>query len=62
MILNEIGFMAHGNNDYSKANERCDEIIDNKPQKRLITEKEKKLPIRYWITKMHKKPAGARLI
>ena len=54
--------MAHGNNDYSKANERCDEIIDNKPQKRLITEKEKKLPIRYWITKMHKKPAGARLI
>ena len=65
--MNEIGIIGHGNNTCCKANKSYDEIVDEntKYTKRLgfkITEKEKTLPIMYWIPKMHKNSTGARFI
>ena len=53
------GIITHGNNTHCKANKSRDEIIDEDTEytKCLgfkITEKEKTLPIMYWIPKMHK--------
>ena len=67
LILNEIGVIGHGKNTCCKANESCDEILDENTEytKRLgykITEKEKTLPITHRIPKMHKNPTGARFI
>ena len=67
VILNEIAVIGHGNNTDCRASESRDEIIDEntKYTRRLgckITEKEKTLPIMYWIPKMHKNPIGARFI
>ena len=66
-ILNEIGVFGNGNNTYCKANNCCVEIIDENTEytKRLsfkITDKEKTLPIMYWIPKIHKNPTGASFI
>ena len=52
---------------YCKTNKSCDEIIDENTEytKRLgfkITEKEKILPIIYWIPIMNKNPIGASFI
>ena len=67
VILNEIAVIGHGNTTYRRASESRDEIIEEntKYTRRLgckITEKEKTLPIMYWIRKMHKNPIGARFI
>ena len=67
MTLNEIGIIGHGRNAYRKPNKICDEIIDEntehtKPLGFILTEKEKTLPIIYWISKIHKNPIGARFI
>ena len=67
VILNEIGITGYEINTYCKANESCDEIIHQNKEyvKRScfkITEKEKTLPIMYWIPKMQKNPTRARFI
>ena len=67
VILNEISINGHRNNTYCTANKICYEIIDKntKYTKRFgfkTIEKEKTLPVMYWIPKMHKNPTGARLI
>ena len=67
VIINKIGVIGHRNHTYFKINESCDEIINENTEyaKRFgfkITEKEKRLPIMYWIPKRHKNPTGARFI
>ena len=67
VIFNEIGVFGHGNNTYCKANNCCVEIIDESTEytKRLgfkITDKEKTLPIMYWIPKIHKNRTSAGFI
>ena len=66
MVLNETGVIGYGNNTYCKANKSCDEIDENAEYtKRLgfkITEKEKALPIMYWIPRMDKNSIGACFI
>ena len=67
VVLHEIGVIGHGNSTYCKAHKSCYEIIDKKTEytKRLgfkVTEKERTLPIMYWIPRMHKNPTGAHFI
>ena len=66
VILNEIGVIVHGKNTW-KSDKSYDEIIDENAEyiKHLgfkVTEKEKILPIMYWIRKLYTNPTGARFI
>ena len=67
VILKEIAVIGTGNNTYSRSEKHHDEIISDNLEysKRLgfkLTDKEKTLPIMYWIPKLHKNPVGARFI
>ena len=68
VILKEIGLLENKNNDtYLKSNITKNEIIDDNItySEKLgfkINDKEKQLPIMYWIPKIHKNPTGARFI
>ena len=67
VILKEIGFIGMGNSTYSQSEKCLEEIISDNTEyaKRLgykMADKEKILPLMYWIPKMHKNPVGARFI
>lgn len=67
VILSEIGIIGEGNHTYLRSTTLKDEIIDvnveySKTLKMEVCEKEKDLPIMYWIPKKHKTPTGKRFI
>ena len=67
-ILKEIGHIGPGNSStYEKVSKSKDEIIEenceySKRSGFKLDEKEKELPIMYWIPKMHKNPSASRFI
>ncbi len=67
MILKEIGHIGPDNSTYEKIDKSKEEIVDenvmySKRSGFKVDEREKDLPIMYWIPKMHKNPSGARFI
>lgn len=59
--LKEIGVTEHGNIIYCKTKKSCDELTDESLG--LWSHwKRKKLPIMYWISKIHNNLTGACLI
>ena len=66
-LLDEVGQLGNGNSTYSKVDKNIETLVaENIKQCEkfglTITDKEKCLPIMYWMPKMHKKPIGARFI
>ena len=66
-ILKEIGHIGPENSTYEKTDKSKEEIVDenmmySKRSGFKVDEREKDLPIMYWIPKMHKNPSGARFI
>ena len=66
-ILKEIGHIGAGNSTYEKIDKSKQEIIEENVMYAErsgfeVEEKEKELPIMYWIPKMHKNPSAARFI
>ena len=67
VILNELGVIGNGSNTYTIVDKEDGEVIE---ADRVYCEKikikqgdeNKKLPIMYWIPKMHKNPIGKRFI
>ena len=67
MILKEIGHIGPDNSTCEKIDKSKDKIVDenmmySKRSGFKVDEREKDLPIMYWIPKMHKNPSGARFI
>ena len=67
VILKEIGVIGKSNPTYHITDMPSNEIVHNNCEysKHLgftLTEKEKILPIMYWLPKMHKNPVGFRFI
>ena len=67
VILNEIGHIGTGNNTYEKVERSVQDIVEENCAYAehcgfKIEEKEKELPIMYWIPKMHKNPSAFRFI
>ena len=67
MILNEITVIGHQNDTYCEVNISCHQILDENTEysKCLafkITQKQKRIPIAYWIPEIQKNPTGARFI
>ena len=67
VILKEVGILGEGNNTYVKTEKTVDEIIQDNVEyserlKLKVEEKDRSLPVMYWIPKKHKQPSGARFI
>ena len=67
VILKEVGHIGDGNDTYVKTSKTVGEIVEENVMysERLgleVDDREKDLPIMYWIPKMHKDPPGARFI
>ena len=67
VILKEIGILHAGKETYKKRNKNQEEIIQdnleyNTRLKLSNGSKNKSLPIKYWIPKLHKNPVGSRFI
>ena len=65
--MKEIGIIGNTNDTYDKVNKSKDDIIQDNIQygEHLgfnVSEREKDLPIMYWIPKMHKTPVKHRFI
>jgi len=66
-ILKEIGIMGELNNTYQQVNSSQEQIINEnikfaKSLKINVSDTDHKLPLIYWIPKMHKTPTGKRFI
>ena len=67
VILKEIGHLGAGNDTYEKVEKSKENIVDEnvmyaKRSGFTVAEREKDLPIMYWIPKMHKISSAARFI
>ena len=67
LILREIGHIGDGNNTYVNVQKPKEEIVNENAMYSeragfKVDEREKDLPIMYWIPKMHKVPTAARFI
>ena len=67
VILKEIGHIGAGNSTYEKIERSVEDIVEENCEYAehsgfKVDETEKKLPIMYWIPKMHKHPSASRFI
>ena len=67
VILREIGIIGGGNPTYSISNRSKEDILDenityNKRLNLEVKDEDNKLPLMYWLPKLHKKPTKARFI